>query len=78
MGEGTGIPAALGAILMGTGKIKEKGVLPPEGCVNPMDVLELARTKVRVGDKGGLPIAVEHVDASGRLEEVDLFSSLRG
>ncbi|OGO61818.1 MAG: saccharopine dehydrogenase, partial [Chloroflexi bacterium RBG_19FT_COMBO_48_23] len=39
MGEGTGIPAAIGAILMGTGKITEKGVLPPEACVNPMDLL---------------------------------------
>lgn len=78
MGEGTGIPAALGAILMATGKIKEKGVCPPEGCVNPMDVLELARTKVKTGGNGGLPIVIEHVDKNGKLVEIDLLKSLRG
>lgn len=76
MGEGTGIPAALGAILMGTGKIKEKGVCPPEGCVNPMDVLELARTKVKTGGNGGLPIVIEHVDKNGKPVEIDFLKSL--
>jgi len=41
LGEGTGIPAAIGAILMQQGKISEKGVLPPEGCVNPVDFIDL-------------------------------------
>ena len=68
MGEGTGIPAALGAILMERGKIRERGVNPPEGCVAPMDFVELARSSVRLGKKRGLPIVVEHADRSGKLE----------
>jgi len=74
MGEGTGVPAALGAMLMAMGKIKEKGVCPPEGCVNPMDVVELAQTKVSVGGKKGFPIVIEHVDKSGKVEKLDLLS----
>lgn len=77
MGEGTGIPAALGAILMGTGKIKEKGVFPPEGCVNPMDIVELARTSVKIGDGGGLPIVIEHISKNGKREEIDLLKALK-
>jgi saccharopine dehydrogenase (NAD+, L-lysine-forming) len=73
MGEGTGVPAALGTILMATGKIKEKGVLPPESCVAPMDLLELARSKVSLGDKKGLPIVIDHVDKDGKSKTVDLF-----
>ena len=41
LGEGTGIPAAIGAILMQQGKITQKGVMPPEGCVNPVDFIDL-------------------------------------
>ena len=79
MGEGTGIPAALGIILMATGKIKEKGVNPPEGCVNPMDVLKLARSSVRTtSGSQGFPIAIEHIDASGKLEEIDPWKALGG
>ena len=74
MGEGTGIPAALGAILMATGKVKEDGVNPPEGCVDPMDLLELARTKVSLGEKKGLPIVIEHIDKNGKSERIDLLS----
>lgn len=74
MGEGTGVPAALGAILMATGKVKEDGVNPPEGCVDPIDLLELARTKVSLGEKKGLPIVIEHIDKDGRSERIDLFS----
>jgi saccharopine dehydrogenase-like NADP-dependent oxidoreductase len=78
MGEGTGIPAALGAMLMTTGKIKEKGVLPPEACVNPMDVLEIARNIVKTDGDGGLPIIIEHIDKDGKLVEMDLLKSLKG
>ncbi len=79
MGEGTGIPAALGVMLMATGKITEKGVRPPEGCVNPMDVLKLASTSVRTtGGSRGFPIAIEHIDASGKREEIDPRKALGG
>ena len=74
MGEGTGIPAAIGAILMGTGKITEKGVLPPEACVNPMDLLELAKTKVKTAGGKGFPIAIEHIDKDGKSQNINLFS----
>lgn len=72
MGEGTGIPAALGAILMQQGKIRKRGVNPPEGCVNPMDFVGLARSSVKLGNKEGLPIVAEHVDESGELQTVVL------
>jgi saccharopine dehydrogenase (NAD+, L-lysine-forming) len=76
MGEGmreTGIPAAMGAILMVTGRIKEKGVLPPEACVNPMDMLELTKTIVKTRGKG-FPISLEHIDKDGKSQKLDLFS----
>ncbi len=68
MGEGTGIPAALGAILMERGKIDRAGVNPPEGCIQPMDFVELARTSVKLGKKRGLPIVIEHADKSGKFK----------
>jgi hypothetical protein len=70
----TWAPAAIGAIIMGTGKIAEKGVLPPEARVNPMDLLELARTKVKAAAGRGFPIAIEHIDKDGKSQEVNLFS----
>jgi len=73
MGEGTGIPAALGAILMATGKVGVKGVNPPETCVSPMDLLELARTKVSLGERKGFPIVIEHIDKDGNSQRVELF-----
>ncbi|MFH2038762.1 MAG: saccharopine dehydrogenase NADP-binding domain-containing protein [Chloroflexota bacterium] len=41
LGVATGIPAAVGAILMQQGKINQKGILPPEACVNPSDFFPL-------------------------------------
>jgi saccharopine dehydrogenase (NAD+, L-lysine-forming) len=73
MGEGTGVPAALGTMLMATGKVKHEGVNPPEGCVDPLDLLELARTKVSMGDRKGLPIVIEHIDKDGKSKRLDLL-----
>jgi len=73
MGEGTGIPAAIGAMIMATGKIKKKGVLPPEACVNPMDLLELAKTKVKAAGGRGFPITIEHIDKGGKSQTLNLF-----
>jgi saccharopine dehydrogenase-like NADP-dependent oxidoreductase len=73
MGEGTGIPAAIGAMIMATGKIKEKGVLPPEACVNPMDLFELAKTSVKATDGKGFPIVIEHIDKDGKSQRMNLF-----
>ncbi len=74
MGEGTGIPAAIGTIIMATGKIKEKGVLPPEACVNPIDMLELAKTTVKTAAGRGFPITVEHIDKEGKSQKLNLFA----
>jgi len=35
MAPGTGIPASICAQMLGRGEIKEKGVVPPEACVDP-------------------------------------------
>ena len=76
MGEGTGIPAAFGAVLMNRGKIKEKGVLPPEACVNPSDFLKIFRKYFRLksasDEKGGSPLIVESIDAEGNVKRIEL------
>ena len=65
-GEGTGIPAAVGAALMGQGKIASKGVFPPEAAVNPLEVLSLALSaSKKLGAAGGDAVHVEGIDASG-------------
>jgi len=74
MGEGTGIPAALGAILMERGKITEKGVLPPEGCVNPLDFLGLMQEHLKL-DKmtgGESPLIIESIDKNGKVERLKM------
>jgi len=53
--------------------VKHEGVNPPEGCVDPLDLLELARTKVSLGDKKGLPIVIEHIDKDGKSKRLDLL-----
>jgi len=73
MGEGTGIPAAMGAIAMGQGKITLKGAFPPEAAVNPMDMIQLAGEVIKSSGKGdSAPIFIEHIDKDGKVETVDL------
>jgi len=72
MEEGTGIPAALGVMLMGSRKIEVKGVLPPEVGVDPLALLELAQKQVKIGDKRGLPIAIQHIDKEGTLKQLEI------
>ncbi|MBE0525751.1 MAG: saccharopine dehydrogenase NADP-binding domain-containing protein, partial [Candidatus Thorarchaeota archaeon] len=74
MGEGTGIPAALGAILMKRGKITEKGVLPPEACVNPLDFLGLMQEYLKL-DKmtgGESPLIIESIDKDVNVEQLEM------
>ncbi|MFN8160953.1 MAG: saccharopine dehydrogenase NADP-binding domain-containing protein [Solirubrobacterales bacterium] len=72
-GEGTGIPAALGAILMLRGAIGAEGVFPPEAAVVPTEMIALAREVVpHFGIGGGLPLTLEHRDGSGAVERVEL------
>ncbi|MFX1562555.1 MAG: saccharopine dehydrogenase family protein [Promethearchaeota archaeon] len=74
MGEGTGIPAAFGATLMERGKIKEKGVLPPEACINPLDFLSIMQEYLKlekISGKGS-PLLIESIDAEGKIEHLSL------
>jgi len=74
LGEGTGMPAAMGVMLMGQGKITEKGVLPPEGCINPVDFLGLVQTVMKPGEGGKSfdKVLVEMVDENGLKKTVDI------
>ena len=74
MGEGTGIPAALGATLMYRGKIKTKGVLPPEACVDPMDFLGIMQESLKLEEITGKqsPLLIESIDAKGNIKHLSL------
>ncbi len=73
MGEGTGIPAALGAIAMSEGMIALKGVFPPEAALDPMDMIRLAGEVIRSSGKGeSVPLYIDHIDQHGRTESLDL------
>ena len=74
MGEGTGIPAALGAILLNRGKITEKGVLPPEACVNPLDFLGLMQEHLKLDAMTGgeSPLIIESIDRDGKVERLEM------
>ncbi len=74
MGEGTGIPAAFGAILMQRGKITERGVLPPEACVSPLDFLGLMQEHLKLDSmtSGGSPLIIESIDKDGNLKQLEM------
>ena len=66
----------MAVVLMHQGKITNKGVLPPEGCVDPNDIIRLrstmkpARTK---GRKKALEVLyAERIDARGKAQRIDL------
>ncbi len=75
-GEGTGIPAAMGAALMAAGKVGGPGVLPPEAAVDPGDLLALAGRVIPhfgLGAGGGPPpLRVVHTGPDGETEAIDL------
>jgi len=77
MREGTGVPAALGAMLMALGKIKLKGVFPPEAAVDPIELFMLAKEKIKLGETTGLPILVEHIDKNGNVQKLSLESLVK-
>ena len=77
LGEGTGIPAAMGVILMQQGNINEKGIFPPEGGVNPVDFIDLISKVMKLSDNkegddsfGG--VIVESVDTNGNVSIIDI------
>lgn len=77
LGEGTGIPAAMGAILLADGKISKKGVFPPEGCINPLefitlisDIMELDKKAEDESSFSG--VIVEEVDGDGNVKTIKI------
>ena len=73
LGEGTGLPAAIGAIMMLEGKVKGPGVLPPEACVKPLEFLSKVPEITRLletatsGRFGGL--LVQRIGEDGKMIE---------
>jgi saccharopine dehydrogenase (NAD+, L-lysine-forming) len=68
LGWGTGLPAAFGAILMLRGKIKEKGVIPPEACVTATDLIQLMNEILEVDEtkeERKSPIIFQSIDKEG-------------
>jgi saccharopine dehydrogenase (NAD+, L-lysine-forming) len=74
MGEGTGIPAAIGTYLMAEGLIKEKGVFPPEGGVKTVDVFKILIKLFGKGEE--IPILIEKIDKNGIKEKVEPLNLL--
>lgn len=77
LGEGTGIPAATGTILMYQGKIRGKGVMPPEGCVNPDDFISLTSQVMGLDKKKAdadsfSGIIIEKIDDQGNVTTLDI------
>jgi saccharopine dehydrogenase (NAD+, L-lysine-forming) len=76
LGEGTGIPAAMGVMLMAEGKIARTGVLPPEAAVEPMDFVALWRAlegQAEHAERDGAPtMLIERVDEHGTVETINL------
>ncbi|MFQ5979990.1 MAG: saccharopine dehydrogenase family protein [Candidatus Heimdallarchaeota archaeon] len=74
LGEGTGIPAALAVTLMKRGLISEKGVLPPEACIKPMDFMNIMREYLGLESVGedSSPLIVESIDRKGNVTRLRL------
>ncbi len=75
-GEGTGIPAALGAALHLRGSLGDRpGVHPPEAIVDAGEILDLAGrvvNRMSIGSGGGVPLTVEHIAPDGTCEPIPL------
>ena len=75
-GEGTGIPAALGAVLHRRGALEGgPGVHAPEAIVPVAPLLDLAGVVVRsmgVGGGEGMPLLIEHTGPDGAVEQVPM------
>jgi saccharopine dehydrogenase (NAD+, L-lysine-forming) len=69
LGEGTGIPAAIGTMLMQRGQVQGQGVLPPEACLRPTEFLPLAlqyfAQDAAGKGKASEGLIVERVDENG-------------
>jgi saccharopine dehydrogenase (NAD+, L-lysine-forming) len=77
LGEGTGIPAAAGAIMVQQGKVAGTGVIPPEGCIQPREFIDLYMPLMEASDtdagkSGESSLIIERVDARGNVTQLDL------
>ncbi len=77
LGEGTGIPAAVGAIMMNRGLVSGNGVMPPEAALSPIDFLrttgevyDLTGSKEGSDSKGR--VILEMVDKDGNITPIDI------
>ncbi len=74
LGEGTGMPVAFGAIMLQRGLISEKGVLPPEACVDPMEFLGILQEHLNLESASGgpSPLTIRSIDVDGNIETITL------
>jgi len=74
LGEGTGMPVAFGAIMLQRKLIQEKGVLPPEACVNPMEFLGILQEHLSLDSASGgsSPLTIESINYKGKVEKITL------
>lgn len=71
-GEGTGIPAALGTMLMVSGDVSRKGVFPPEAGVAPLRMLSLAGEVMKgTGMSEEVPLYIDHIGGDGKTRSID-------
>jgi len=73
LGYGTGMPCALGTILMIRGKVKGTGVLPPEACLNFWDFVDLMKNTLSIDEKSEdkkSPLIFQSIDESGNVKEI--------
>ena len=76
LGYGTGLPAALGTILMIRGKVKGTGVLPPEECLNFWDFIDLMKNTLSIDDKSEdkskkSPLIFQSIDEKGNVKKIE-------
>jgi saccharopine dehydrogenase (NAD+, L-lysine-forming) len=78
LGEGTGIPAAMGAMLLLRGQVAGPGILPPEACINPLLFLPFAvelfakdaASRGKAEQQGGF--LIDQVDESGKVTRMTM------
>ncbi len=77
LGEGTGLPAAIGVLMMLEGKVKGPGVMPPEASIAPAEFLSHVPAVARLlhaGEDGRRfsGLLVQRIDETGRMMETRL------
>ena len=77
LGEGTGIPAAMGAIAMQQGMVRKNGVMPPEACIDAGEFINLLPEIMKADESSQKEGAfegflVEQIDGEGNISIIDL------